>query len=146
MIRSGLAAAGVALAATVASFAGEPSADRQLMMKNVGAAAGAGGAILKGEAEFDPRVADLIFRTIHQASLGYGELFPEGSETGNETEASPKIWEDMEGFQAQLAELRSDVEAAMEAKPQDKEAFQQAFGEVTQNCKACHEKYRISKN
>lgn len=145
MLKSVWIAAAVLVTGATMALAGEPSADRQLLMKNVGAAAGAGGAILKGETEFEPRVADLAFRVMHQASLTFGGMFPEGSETGNETEAAPKIWEDMEGFQARLADFRTDIEAAIESKPQDKESFQQAFANVTENCKGCHENYRIEK-
>ena len=56
--------------------------------------------MMKGEAEFNAVAAELILRTMNTAALGFDELFPAGSETGGETTASPKIWEDRAGFDA----------------------------------------------
>ena len=83
----------------------EPTVDRQAMMKNVGAAAGQGVKYLKGEAPFDPAAAQMIFRTWNNAALGFGYMFPPGSETGNETEASKAIWENASGFNAAVAKF-----------------------------------------
>ena len=61
----------------------EPTVDRQALMKNVGAAAGQGVKYLKGKAPFDLAAAQMIFRTWNNAALGFGYMFPPGSETGN---------------------------------------------------------------
>jgi cytochrome c556 len=138
-----------ALALTVfagSAFAAEdPIAARKGMMSNVGKAMGAAAAMVKGEAEFDARVGELAFRTMNAVSLGYGEMFPAGSETGGETEASPKIWEDNAGFMAAVAKFQGDTASAIKAAPVDLDGFKVAFGQVAANCKACHEAYRIKK-
>ena len=126
-----------------AAQAADPSADRQAMMKNVGAATGVGGKMMKGEMDFDPVAAQLIFTTMNAAANGYGYLFPEGSETGNETEASPKIWEDRAGFEAAVAKFAADTSGVQIT---DMDSFKAAFGAATKNCGSCHEAFRVKKN
>ncbi len=125
------------------TIAADPSADRQAVMKNVGAATGVGGKMMKGELEFDPVAAQLIFATMNAAANGFGYLFPEGSETGNETEASPKIWEDRAGFDAAVAKFAADTSGIQIT---DMDSFKTAFGAATKNCGTCHEGFRVKKN
>ena len=125
--------------------AGNPILVRQKIMKsNVGAASVSGG-MMKGEIAFDAKVAKLALRTFNAVAHSYGNFFPEGSDTGMETQASPKIWQDMAGFEAKLAQFQKDTDAAVAAKPQDLEAFKAAVGPVLKNCKSCHEDYFIKK-
>ena len=84
------AAAVFALGTAVA--ADNPAAERQTLMGNVGAATGVGAKIAKGEMAFDAATAQLVLRTMNAAALGFGYMFPEGSETGSKTEAAPAIW------------------------------------------------------
>ncbi len=137
-------AALIAVGAAGAVFA-DDIADRKAIMKNVGGAMGELGKIMKGEAEYDARVAVLAFRTMNAAALGIGSHFPEGTETGGETTVAPAIWSDRSGFQAALAKFQADTAAAIAAAPADKDAFQPVFGQVASNCKACHENYRVKK-
>lgn len=138
-----IALAGILSAALVGGSyaADDPSADRQNLMKNVGAATGAGAKIAKGEMEFDPVTAQLVFNTLNAAANGLGYMFPDGSETGNNTEASPKIWEDRAGFNAAVAKFITDTDI----KIADLDGFRAAFGAATQNCGSCHEGYRVKK-
>lgn len=124
------------------AYAGDPTIDRQTMMKNLGAATGAGAAMIKGEAEYDPVTAQLVLRTMHNTALGFPLMFPEGSETGNDTEALPVIWEDKAGFDAIAAKLAD----ATSVQVTDMDSFKAAFGAATQNCGACHKTYRVMKN
>ncbi len=137
-------AAGLVSASAIA--AEDPIVTRKAIMSSVGAAAGAGGGMLKGEIPFDPKIAALSLRTMRAAAYSVGDYFPAGSETGMETTASPKIWEDMAGFNEKLAKFRADADAAAESKPETVEAFKTAFGSVAENCKGCHEAYRVKKN
>ena len=138
--------AAVMLGSTSAVFsADDPIAVRKAMMKNVGAATGAGAAMAKGEAEFNAVTAELVLRTMNTAALGVGELFPAGSESGGETTASPKIWEDRAGFNAAFAKFASDTAAGIAAKPADLDAFRAAFGAAAANCGSCHKAYRVKK-
>lgn len=136
---------GLACASTVAFAADDPIADRKAMMKSVGAATGASAAMVKGQAPFDARVAMLALRTMNAVALGYAGKFPEGSESGGKTTASPKIWEDSAGFAAAIAKFEADTAAALAAPAADVDAFKAQFGAVAANCAACHETYRVKK-
>lgn len=129
-------------ASTFAYAAGDPLAERKAMMKSVGAATGAASAMVKGEAEFDARVAMLALRTMNAVALGYGSKFPEGSDTGN-SRAAPAIWSDSDGFAAAIAKFEADTAAAIAAPAADLDAFKAQFGMVAANCGACHETYRL---
>lgn len=130
---------------TAAISADDPISTRKAIMKSVGAAAGAGGGMLKGEIPFHPAVANLALRTMDAAAQTYGDYFPEGSQGGPESEAGPKIWEDRAGFDAKIAEFKAATSAAVAAKPADMDSFKAAFGSVARNCKGCHEGYRVKK-
>ncbi len=135
-------AAGLFAAAVGTSFAaGNPASERQALMKNVGAATKAGASIAKGEVEFDLVAAQLVLHTMNGSALGFGYMFPAGSETGSETEASPKIWEDRAGFDAAVNKFVADTSA----KVTDLDSFKAAFGAATANCSSCHKAWRVKK-
>ncbi|MCB1462218.1 MAG: cytochrome c [Nitratireductor sp.] len=118
--------------------------DRKAAMKSNGGAIGTLVKMVKGEMDYDPAAALAAFTTIREDMEGFEDLFPEDSMTGDTT-ASPKIWEDMEGFKAAVAKVEADLDAAIAAAPQDKAAFMPVFQQVAGNCQACHETYRIKK-
>jgi len=119
--------------------AGDAAVERQKVMGHVGAATGAGAAIAKGQVPFDAVQAQLILRHMNAAGHGFGYMFPKGSETGAKTEASPKIWEDRAGFDAQVNKF---IEASA-VLPTDLDGFKAAFGAVTATCGTCHRAYRV---
>ena len=135
---------GVVLTTAVIA-ADDPVANRQAIMKNTGAAMGVLGNMAKGEVEFDQTTAQLAFRVINAGSMGYGELFPEGSE-GGDSRAAEAIWSDMESFQAIIVSLQGDTAAAIENPPDSVEALGPLVGAVGENCGECHEKFRIATN
>ncbi len=120
-----------------------PQELRHEMMEDVGGAAKKIGAMLKGEAAFDASVANAALEVWAEAAWDFGKLFPEGTETGFDTEAAPAIWTDRAGFDEQLAQFSEATEAAVAANPQDLEALKAAAGPVFKVCKSCHESYRI---
>ncbi|MEM8750175.1 MAG: cytochrome c [Pseudomonadota bacterium] len=121
--------------------AGDAPTERQTLMGNVGAATGAGAKMVKGEVEFDLVAAQLALRTMNTAGLAFGYMFPDGSQTGAKTEASPKIWEDRAGFDAAVNKFIADTSGA--EKVTDLESFKAAFGAATANCGSCHKAYRV---
>lgn len=140
------AALGLALSALVlpALAAEGPVAERQALMKQVGGAMKTLGGTAKGAVAYDAAAVKAAFMSMHEAAAAFGKHFPEGSEAAD-SEASPKIWTDREGFDAALAKFQTDTTKAVEAAPADKDAFMPVFGQVASNCKACHEAYRVKK-
>ena len=54
---------------------GDAAKERQALMKNVGAATGAGAAMVKGEVEFNAVAAQLVLRTMNNGGLAFGYMF-----------------------------------------------------------------------
>lgn len=144
MLKHVLAAAGVVLvvgAATASTTADDPIEARKQLMKNVGAAMQVAGNMARGEAEFEPRAAQLALRTMNSSVIGFVELFPEDSDTGD-TRALPAIWNDWDDFVSKAEALRDATQSAIDAEPGDLDSFRPLLAEVGQNCSTCHEPYR----
>jgi cytochrome c556 len=135
----------VGIVSTAASATDDPIATRKKLMQSNGGAAGLAQGMIKEEIPFSPVLAEAALRNFNAVAYAFGDYFPEGSDQG-ETRASPKIWEDMAGFQQHLADFQADTDAARAAKPQDLEAFKAAMAEIGQNCQSCHEEYRLEQN
>ena len=132
--------------ATVAMADTDPILARQDLMKNTRDAAKVIGGMLKGEQPFDAEAAMSAFETWKKTATTAGDLFPEGSETGHDTEAKETIWTDRAGFESKLADFGTAVDAAIAAKPENLEALKAAAGPVFQACKGCHEEYRVEED
>lgn len=145
--KSGVTATAVILVFGVSmAFAG-PIEDRKAKMKEVGKQTGILGKMVKGETAFDGEAALAAYVAMGNAGTGFGELFPEDSQIGGETTASPKIWEDRAGFEAAGKKFGEALGAAIQAgAPANLDALKTSFGSVAQNCKACHTDYRIKKD
>lgn len=138
---------GALAALAIPAFAADdPIAARQALMDNNGAAAGLAGAVMKDEVAYSPAVGKAVIEAWNATALAYGSFFPEGSADPARSHASPKIWEDMAGFEAEIARFQANVAAAREVSgrggPADKAAFAAAVQPVFDNCKSCHEAYR----
>lgn len=128
-----------------AAAADDPILNRQKLMKANSGAAGVTVGMIKGEIPFDAKVAAAAIRTMNAVAYTFGNNFPTGSETGMNTRAAPKIWQDMSGFEAKLAQFQKDTDAAAGADPADLDAFKAAMEPVMKNCSSCHEEYRTEK-
>ena len=119
-----------------------PFDQRKAAMKTVGQSTKTIGTMLKGETEFDAAAANEAMVAMQTAVADYGDYFPEGS-GGGESKAAPEIWSDREGFDTVLAAFKEDIDAGVAAAPDTKEGVAAAFGAIAENCKTCHEKYRL---
>lgn len=146
MKRTAFAVSALMLLATAASAADDPIASRKALMDANGAAAGVSAALLKGNMDYNPTVAKAAIMTLRAVSHSYGAFFPAGSDKGN-TKASPKIWEDAAGFQKELGEFQEHADAAAQAAgkdgPADLAAFKAAVTPIFDDCKDCHQNYRL---
>ncbi len=142
-----LAAAAVlaAIGAGAVIAADEPQVVRQGMMKSVGGAMGALAGIAKGEKPYDAEIVKASLTTISEVGKAFPDQFPVGSETGHDTEASPKIWEAMDDFKAKATKLGADADAVLASMPADQAAVGASLGAIGANCGGCHEVYRLKK-
>jgi cytochrome c556 len=145
MLRTVLAVAAITIGVTAVVAQSDPIATRKGVMKNVGAMTKTGAQMVKGEAPYDQGKAQEIFATYIDAAAKMPTLFPDNSKTGGDTTASPKIWEDPNGFKAGFAKLSTEANAA-KASVKDIDSFKGAFGGLTKNCGGCHETYRVKKS
>ncbi len=147
MTRTKFACLGAALAlASVAIAADDPIHERHKLMESVGDAAKPIGQMFRGDIEFDSGVVMESLNTWASVGSKFGDLFPEGSETGQDTEAAPAIWEDREGFDEALAMWVQATDEAIAANPQTLEEAQPTVGPVFNACKNCHDSYRIDED
>lgn len=137
-----LVAAALAMV-SVAVAGDDPIHERHEMMEGVRDAAKPLGRMLKGESEYDAEVVRASLATFADAGKTFGDLFPEGTETGGSTEAAPAIWEDRAGFEEALAQWKNATDAAIAAKPATLEEAKPLLGDVFGGCKNCHDTYRI---
>ena len=140
------------LAISMLAFAGsaafaDPIADREASMKERGKIVGGLSKVVKGEEAFDAAAVLEQLRALESNAdkFDVAALFPAGSDQGK-TEASPKIWEDMAGFNAAEDKYLADVKAAVAAAPTNVDALKESFGKVAANCGACHKAYRLKKS
>jgi len=144
MVRSILVGMALIVGISAAIAQGDPIAERKGIMRGNGAATRAGTQMIRGEAQFDLAKAKEVFAGIAAGMERFPTLFPENTKTGGETTASPRIWEDPQGFRAAAAKIVQDASQAAAATA-DLPTFQANFQRVTANCGACHQAYRITR-
>ncbi len=132
-------------AADAADDTMSPQEERHELMESVKEAAQVVGPMLQGKEDFDAEAAMAALNVWADVGGKFGDLFPEGTETGYDTEAAPAIWEDREGFNAALMKWRDATAAAIAAGPQTLDDARAVIGPAFDTCKNCHDDYRIEK-
>ncbi len=100
----------------------------------------------RGQVEFDAAtVSDSLAVFATTAEKGPA-LFPEGSESGHDTEARDTIWSDPDGFQQRFTDFADAVAAAQAADIQSLEGLKAELNGVLGTCKGCHDDYRVEKD
>lgn len=148
---AGLAAGSCALAQTAAPAApGQARAqveERRAVFKLIGANFRPLGAVLKGDAQYDATDAKKrIDRLVFLSGL-LPEVFPESSNVGEpDSKAKPDVWSKRAEFDAAIKKFQTDLAALQTVNDRDPSggaAFKTALGSVAQNCKACHDDYKL---
>ncbi len=121
----------------------DPIHERHELMEDVGKAAKPIGMMFRGERDYDVEVVMASLATWKDVGERFGELFPEGTESGGDTEAAPTIWSDREGFNEALSKWRDATDTAIAARPETLEDAKPTVGAVFNTCKNCHDNYRI---
>jgi cytochrome c556 len=71
------------------------------------------------------------------------EGFPQGSDSGADTEAKPEIWNSMDDFKSKMDDLVKQSRLLADvAKGGDEAKMKEQFKHTASACKACHDKYR----
>ncbi|KQS96418.1 MULTISPECIES: c-type cytochrome [unclassified Rhizobium] len=140
-ILTALVIAGCGVSAVIA--ADDPVKVREGLMKQIGGSMGAIAGIAKGEKPYDAEVLKTALTTISTNIKAFPDQFPAGSDANSE--ASPKIWENMDDFKAHAAKLGTDADTLLAQLPADQAAVGAAAGMLGKDCGACHELYRVKK-
>ena len=134
-----------ALLSSSLAWAEDPILQRQELMENTKDALGPMIGMAKGEVEFDAATVQSSLLTMQITAAEAGALFPEGSESGHDTEAKASIWSDRAGFEQAMADFDVAVKAALDAAPASVDERKPALNGVLKTCKGCHDGYRVEK-
>jgi cytochrome c556 len=105
------------------------------------------GAVTRGVAPFDAAEAKKRADRIAFLSGLIGENFPEGSNVGEpDSKAKTEIWSDRADFDKKLKDFQIHAAALAEVAGKEQsatEAFKTAVAAVGQDCKGCHDSYKL---
>jgi cytochrome c556 len=145
----------IAALALIAGIAAAPSAlshldstafnqsYRQSLFALLGANFGPMTSMVKGEMHWNQaRFIGWTDDLARAAELDIMRGFPAGSGIGR-TRAKPEIWDNLEDFEAKIADLRKETALMAEvARSSDRKALIKQFQRTGGTCKACHDEYK----
>jgi cytochrome c556 len=137
----------VGMGVTSVYAAGEGTHDtRVAMMKKIGGATGALAGIAKGDKPYDAEAIKAALTTISETAKVFPDQFKPGTENASaDSEASPKIWENMDDFKARSLKLGSDADMLLAQLPADAAGVGAGLKTLGANCGGCHQNYRVKK-
>jgi cytochrome c556 len=105
------------------------------------------GGILKGEVDYNSvNVPEIASRLVFLNGFLHG-AFPEDSNLGEpQTKAKPELWKNKEDFEKRLKEFKANAENLQTIAAREKSAspaFKEAAQKVAQDCKGCHDNYKL---
>ncbi len=118
---------------------------RIAMMKKIGGAAGALGAIAKGDKPYDAAIVKTSLTTIAETAKAFPDQFGPNSDK-TDAEVNPKLWDNFDDFKAKAAKLSGDAETALAQLPADQAGVGAALKTLGADCGACHQAYRVKKD
>ena len=96
----------------------------------------------KGGEVYDSFLAESSLANMLEAMKPYSSYFPEGSETGNKTQAASAIWDNKNQFEELVNNFIADIESAIKADLKNEELFKTNFDVISKNCRSCHMNFR----
>jgi cytochrome c556 len=123
----------------------DPIAARKALMKHNNEGARTLIAMMRGTTPYDAAKVDPVFSQWAETAEKLPGLFPDNSKTGEETRASPKIWENKADFDAKSAAFGKVVADNRDKAKQSLDGLKAAVGEVGDACDNCHKDYRLSR-
>ncbi len=121
--------------------------ERKALMKKVGGSIGLTVKMVKGAIPFDAAKAEQALKTMAEAADKFPTLFKEGTDMTKvkESEASPKIWENLEDFKKKSEAFKLAALASAEAAKKGKGPLAGTLKALGGTCASCHTSYRVKK-
>src|SRR5919112_4513672 len=136
MKRTMFVASLLALGATAAISQSDVVAQRQALMKEMGAQTRPIGAMMRGQEAFDLAKVQASLKVLAENPKKFVTLFPESSKNAEKTEALPTIWENKAKFDSIAMKLSTDAQTAL-TTIKDEATLKAEMPKVLQNCGAC---------
>ncbi|WP_100641819.1 c-type cytochrome [Alteromonas facilis] len=117
---------------------------RQALLQLVRSNMGPLGGMAKGQIPFDTEVMKTNALRIEQLGTMLPDYFATNTTSFNvDTEALPKIWDNMDDFVAKANDMVVAAQALqVAAESGDEGAYRKAIGGVGATCKGCHDSYK----
>jgi cytochrome c556 len=144
-MRLALALLGLMLSVGAVLAQSDPVKERENLMKQNDEGAKAVVAMMRGQRPFDGKAVDAAFAQWADTAKKLRSLFPEGSKTGGDNRASPKIWLNRKDFNAKAAEFGKAVADNRAKAVASVEGLRAAVPLIGDACDNCHKEYRLSK-
>lgn len=144
-MRIALALLGLTLGVGAVLAQSDPVKEREDLMKKNDEHAKAVVAMMRGQQPFDGKAVDAAFVQWADTAKKLPSLFPEGSKTGGDNRASPKIWVNKKDFDAKAAEFGKAVVDNRAKAAASIEGLRAAVPMVGEACDNCHKEYRLAK-
>ena len=141
MKRIVLAVAVAALGVTAVVAQSDPIAARKALMKGNNDNARNLVRMTRGEDPYDAAKINAAFAQWGETAQKLPALFPDNSKTGENTRATPKVWETRADFDAKVAAFAKAI-ADNRDKAKNVDELKVALGAVGKTCDGWHEQYR----
>jgi cytochrome c556 len=134
---------GVGIGAALAQS--DPVKEREDLMKGNDKGAELVVQMMQGKRPYDGKAVDAAFQQWADTAQKLPSLFPEGSQTGGDNRASPKIWLNKKDFDAKAAAFGKAVADNRAKATASLDGLRAAIPAIGNACDACHKEYRLSK-
>lgn len=145
LFRTTLAALAVGLSVGAVIAQSDPIAARKALMKGNDDNARAMVQTMRGQKPFDTAAAEAAFAQWADTAQKLPGLFPENSQTGEKTRATPKIWENKKDFDEKAAAFGKAVAENRDKAIASLDGLKAAIPVIGKACDNCHELYRLTK-
>ncbi len=145
-MRIALALLGLILSTAAVFAQSDPVKQREDLMKQNDEGAKVVVQMMRGQRPFDGKAVDTAFAQWTATAQKLPGLFPEGSQTGGDNRASPKIWLNKKDFDAKAAEFGKAVADNRAKAVASLQGLQAAIPVVGDACDNCHKEYRLSRH
>lgn len=122
----------------------DPIAARKALMKGNNDNARTAVQMMRGQKPFDAAAVEAAFAQWADTAQKLPGLFPDNSKTGQETKATPKIWQNKKDFDEKAAAFGKAVADNRANATASLDGLKAAIPVVGKACDNCHEDYRLT--